>query len=125
MTNEDWNNINKIASQIKDVFTHYTPQAWEIVKQIKQIDSFYYLLIALIFTVVPLVALFFVPKLFKKLEGFCDREAKWFIIIMYTSFVFFIFAVNVTDLLNLWEWVGAFNPQLAIAHDLVEKVLSH
>ncbi len=31
--------------------------------------------------------------------------------------------INVCDLLNVWNWVGAFSPQLYLAHQLLVKVV--
>jgi len=130
MTSTDWDNINKISSQLKDAFTHYTPQVWNALQKIKQIDSIGSAIQCLIFEILGFLAVFFAIKFSKKIVWSFgepeDAKSATFLVATIVLLIFAPIAICISSICisDIWLWVGIFDPQLAIAHDVVNKILS-
>lgn len=126
--------IEKIAedltNQATSVAHHYGPQAWAIMCGVKRVDSIGALAMGvggLVFAIAFIVA-FVKFGLWMNTQEWASLDENpmilfyWGFGTMIAVFLFFNLPSNLTD---IWNWVGAINPGLAIAHDVITKALSH
>jgi hypothetical protein len=114
-----------LSVQVTSLTHQYGPQAWSVICGIKRIDSIGYLAAGLLCIICAGVGV----KMLQYVHAHW-REWDWDDagITVLSGFsgcgLLALFATGVAMLVNIWNWVGAFDPGLAIAHDVMQKALS-
>ncbi|MBC5823328.1 MAG: hypothetical protein GIW99_10195 [Candidatus Eremiobacteraeota bacterium] len=114
----------KSIQYIADQLARLAPQAWGYAAHIRQVDA--------IITVVQTLAFMAIAM---PLACYCFGRARRFSVMDETeSGVLWIVATVTTGIGALlsvgmffatpWDWVSIFNPQLGLAHDIFEKLMS-
>jgi hypothetical protein len=124
-----YSDISTVLAQIENQVIHYAPTAWEILKQVKQVSCIGTLLIgalAMLFTIFTAWLCTYVLKLGNNPD--LSRETREFYaqIGLASGFLVLVLIPIIlanSGLLDIWNYVGVFNPGLAIAHDLIVKTL--
>lgn len=128
MTDGDWDHINQIAEKITHTFNSIAPQALHTTLEVVRISSIQHLFhgfVFMFFAILVTAAVFFGYKYAEKnSEPSPSEDDGWLTLLMIgvvLALIFFI--ISLVTLCDLWNWVGAFNPQLEFAHKITEKVL--
>lgn len=112
--------IQDILVKLSEFLVSQAPVAWEYLMMIERISSISYILIC---TVAFLVSSYGLHNLWTNVEkrniSNRDLEVPYFLAMIGFGFMVFVAAVH---LLDVWEWVGMFRPDLKIIRDLYEAV---
>lgn len=129
--------LQHLLTQMEHTVVHYAPAAWQLLCTIKRVDSIGDIVIAVLllaYTVSLALAskriilgIIYCGAQYNK-APICEEggwQAAYHLSIMGyvigVALAIIAFTVALGYLLNVWEWVGVFNPGLAIAHDLYVK----
>lgn len=122
--------LDKAMQQLTDLATTYVPKAIDLAASVVQINAFHDLLIAvLLVSIVVLYHLLAAPPMIKRDEA--TRKAQhyyddgWmFVAIIGYIITAIISFIGVLQLLDVWMWVGIFEPKLRLAHDVWNMFLT-
>ena len=121
------NDIEKIAKDLTDQATlvahQYGPQAWAVVCGVKRVDSIGYLLAGLLCLIAAGIIAWFVRSVVID-EDKMENEGLVTLAIFGGMGGVGLFAIGVVMFADVWNWVGAIDPGLAIAHDVIVRALS-
>lgn len=122
--------VNQWAAQVQTALVKIAPVAWHTLVAVKQADSIGYLISGgaglVFFGLTAIVAAIFMFVLIGKAAPGADDTLTGFAVFCFILGAIatlvslgFAFAL-VTD---YWIWIGAFHPDLAVAHDIIQKAL--
>ena len=125
--------LHEIAAELKKHVLDLAPQAWDLLKWVVRVEALQLLVPSVLaFLILPYVNIKYVWPLYKrgleeyKSGGMFDDEGEGkvgiSIFIMILSTAALIFAS--VCLLDVWNWVALFQPEIEIAHRVYEKVMS-
>lgn len=118
-----------LVKSLQQAAVQYGPEALQLVLNLRRLDALAQLASGLI--AVAVVFLFF--KVFQYLQcrwtlkEISENDMEIPLGVAYMALVLGIIGCSIwaiSDLLDFWNWVGVFRPDLAIAHDIYEKVIS-
>lgn len=122
MTNTDWDNVHKILVEMVNSFNQISPKVLNIAVEITRINSLQWLIGGgLGLLILSGVFAYLANFAWKKLNVKYDERAQ----------VLFIFSIVLSgtsalfagiNLFNVWNWIGVFNPTLALAHEILNQV---
>lgn len=129
-----------IADQLNSAVVAHGPQAWATMLEVKRLDCVSTLIITGVWTVVlAIIALvgalagrriWLAGRKIEIKQGYDlnEQEACPFIFGSYGLAACGVFAAafsigNIFALSNQWLWIGAFSPNIAVAHDIISKVM--
>ncbi len=143
--------VEKIAGDLTKYMTQiaqqYGPKAWEIVCGVKRMESLGELLWGLCWVIMFCVSMWVggsMRRWYKKCEAeelaktpeehLTEKQKterfndKMCYMIAYTIYLFVsiaLFGGNMAGyIFNIWNWIGVFDPGIAIAHDIMQKALT-
>lgn len=107
--------------------SEHAPQAVDALLWVKRIEGIQVLATSLLFLVIGIAGLVAVYKLGKKsvllLKDYEDAGAPLLALtIMIAVFAFPFTFKSIYAILDVWNYVAIFKPELAIAHDIIETV---
>jgi len=122
----------QVVNVLHDLVASLTPavqQGWETAKNVVVVNSITTLVEGMVFTLLGVYLLFelwgrALPRTVKKLRDSEEDPALAYIsVAVVTIPVVFGVLFGVSDLFDVWAWVGLFHPGLALAHLAMHKVL--
>ena len=123
-----WAHIDKVAAALQQQLTAHGPQAWQLLLTIKRVESAAWLGGG----VLCLIGAYISYRLCRACIHFAKTanhpEYDLASIGILGSFLLGLTAVmgafaGLSNLLDVWNWVGTFAPQYAIAHEIAVKIL--
>lgn len=124
--NEALNTLQQFAVEIKEALVDVAPDVLVLVLQVMRIDALQQLVIGVVFLVPVFLTVPHIVRAIKKLVAAKyvseQDEALWVVVPVTTCSVLFGL-IGTLNLLNVWNWVGLFAPELRLAHDLLNKVM--
>ena len=129
MTGTDWDHITKISNAVQQAFNAYTPQIWSVMQNVVRIDALGTLITFIVFLILGILAIVFAFKhVFGEdvADGYgnVNNVGTFIVSLLGCGFGTLSTLISFSQLLNIWLWVGVFDPKLSIAHDIIIKVLS-
>jgi hypothetical protein len=122
--------LQHLLEQIQNTVVHFTPIAWQILCNIKRIDSLNDIIGGLIAGGVAITLGRYVKSLCRWVLKVSENDSDGFSTFCAGTFAIAVYLVGIASaifsiytLTNIWEWVGIFYPGLAIAHDLYIKAV--
>ena|ERR1700733_3041603 len=117
--------ITTILKGLQGLAVQYGPAAYQAVLAMRRIDALQPLVTGLIALIILAITL---KYFFRELS--LANKSDWTdsihgVAVFITGFVGLCCAVTVMfTLLDVWNWIGVFRPDLALAHDILIKVTS-
>lgn len=111
--------IVQIADSIQSVLIAKTPVAWNLMLTSVRIDCIGNLIIGLAIFFLSVLSFWGILKFNKKEKE--DLEG-WQIFLFFVSL--FCFSLSIFYLFNIWNIAGIFYPDVYIAHQVLQKVVS-
>jgi hypothetical protein len=126
----DWTDLIAKSLELANVTAQkYGPMAWETMLLLKRIEGIQALIPGIICFVAAPVAAYILRRHWKTAKaaydgyGYFDlTDTNPAIVLPCAAITFFGSAAAIIRLLDMWNWVAVFYPELAIAHDILEKV---
>jgi hypothetical protein len=127
--------VEKYLDQLNQAVVRVAPTAWNIAKGVKRTEGLGYIIIGCVDVIAALVvialAVHWLPRLWVwalKYER-DDGDGGGYAAAIFGSAVPSLlaaiwFGCGMGYLLNIWNWAALFAPDLAIAHDVLVKVLA-
>ena len=116
--------IVDILTQLQNAVVSYAPKAWQIAIAVKRVDCLQSLILGIALLVIagwPLRLL--VIKMIGRLQE-DNLDAAGFFGGIFGGVAFLVCSVGAAVLLlNVWNWIGVFDPSFALMHDLYRKVM--
>jgi hypothetical protein len=116
------NKIDMIARQLASSIIHVAPQAWQMILAVTRFQAISYLACALFaFVIVGVAAMLAIKKAIKADYGYNDFPSWYFlgaVLCMGST------AGLLVLIFSPWAWITAFDPQLGLAHAIMQKVLT-
>jgi hypothetical protein len=104
------------------------PLAWQSAITIKRIDSIQNLIIGFILLILSLVGLKLLKQIYKiaKETDYDTYDLPgWIFGAVFGTIAYIILLIfTLTQLLDIWTWMGLFDPRIAVIHDIYLKVVS-
>ena len=116
--------VDHLARELAASLTSIAPTVWNTMCEIKRVDSIGTLTVSLIVFIITSSAFTYsVIKLMKCLidDDFYEGREALYVVLVGILLIPTLFSGG--NLLNVWNWVGVFDPSLAVAHDIATKVL--
>jgi hypothetical protein len=120
--------LEQTVSQIQAAVINKAPVAWQITLQVTRIDCISNLIAGLLLGTGAWFALSFAISCIDKILEL-DKTGEdtlfqqiLFVVTGVTGFAMGLFGI--LNLFDIWNWVGAFDPQLFIAHEAINKILN-
>lgn len=119
----------KLGQAIGNAAHQYGPPVWQMVLSIKRVDSLGHLIPSLVVLGIFPFILIKLYRFFKSNAAdccpgrpfiYCGFSAGYGLVLFVSTVILIPFLVQV---LNIWNWVGVFDPQVAIAKDIMDKIL--
>lgn len=114
--------IHQIASIIKNLGAQYGPGAVSGTMAAIRIDSIQTILVAALFFAIGLKAFRSLCRVVIKNGSSEVRDLMSLAVMCGLGVSVIITLGGLYKLLSIWDWIGAFKPQLKLAHDLLIKV---
>ena len=112
-----------ILTQLQNAVVSYAPKAWQIAVVVKRVDCLQSLILGLVLVGGTVGLGLFTKKMLGKVqEDELDTTSFFGVIFGGIAFVGCGIAAS-SLLLNLWNWIGVFDPSFALTHDLYRKVM--
>ena len=137
MNHETIVEVNTLLAKMQAGISHYAPQAWHTMLVVKQIDSLgtllnggLTLLLAIIAWIVCGLCLRAALKFHAETDDYGNLKHKYDMAPAFPGIVvggvvgLIASIVTFLTLSDIWAWVGVYNPSIAVAHDILVRVLS-
>lgn len=125
-----------IINQVQSGIVAHAPDAVNLVLASTQIDCLQSIILSFIGVIVSIICGFIIFKIQKKIDA--DKKDNkpyherltWIEPEAVLPALFaglsgsIILVISVITLLDIWNWVGLFNPKLYLAHQIIAKVMS-
>lgn len=117
----------QLMESLQNLATEYGPDAYNFLLLKIRIDAIQEITYACVIALCLVVAIWFQIKILPVYEDTPDNPLDLFkgtvapISLLIAGFLFFL--ETMPSLLNLWNWIAIFNPELRLARDIIEKVL--
>lgn len=115
------------AIQIGNTAVKYAPDVGEAVLAITRINSLAELVPAILTVIAACICFKYYMRLWSWSKKIANEECDGFVYIVPVTFTIFYVAVTnfaVRTLIDVWLWIGVFEPKLYIAKQIVDSVLT-
>lgn len=124
----DWSKFVEKALEISTfIVNNYGPKAWEVMLQLKQIEGAQNLVwgaLLFLLAIAVLVSGHHIGKVLVKKAPYGHDDADYYFPLTISVILGFFISLSAwAFLFNVWNWIALFWPELAIAHDVMEKTL--
>jgi hypothetical protein len=120
-----------LLDKLELLVTNYSPEVFDTAVAIVKIDAISALSVSTIILIICILAV----KGIIVLRVFCDKKYKeadsamsdWDLVrdisTLVLAFIVLLTVIScLSSILHVWNWIALFNPELALAHNLFEKI---
>lgn len=109
--------LTQLIDQISHSIISSAPQAVDLTLSVIRVDAIMQIIWGLLL-LIGSIFLFFIPLLHSKKD---EQLENWEGIMVMFAIAIFIFSLFF--ILDFWNWIAIFNTKLALAHQIIQKVI--